>query len=224
MSRKRTRKVTLVLLGVAGALTTGCGNRQVAPPPGVGAPAGDDNPAAKLDEATAKRLVAASTGSALSDGYAHASAILASGPITGGAAPLNLARLAYLTDQAVETYDVAANQTQLPPPPGHTPRQHYHYHRGPGIGWFLFGYGMARMFSGPRPYTPSPFYGGGPRPVNPTYGNRSHFPRKPSGGGAGAVAGGRSPVTGGSRPPATGGGVSRGGFGGVGGGHATGGS
>src|SRR6188768_817421 len=109
MERKRTRRLTLVLLGSAGLMASGCGDKAVGPPPA------GEHPAARIDEVTAKRSVAAGTASATSDAFLHATAILAAGPQHGLIAPLDLARLATLTDQAAETYDVGINSAQLPP-------------------------------------------------------------------------------------------------------------
>ena len=104
---------------------------------------------------------------------------------------LDLAKLGYLTDKAVETYEVASNNAQLRPRgqggSDYQPRQHYHYYHGPGIGWMLFGYMLGRSFATPR-YSPTP------RPLNPTPGTRSGF--------GGSSAGGRRRSTD-TAPPAT---------------------
>jgi hypothetical protein len=200
MARKRTRKLTLVLLGTAGLMASGCGDKTVVQ-------TGPAHPAAKLDEATAKRYVAIGTTAEVSEAFLHATSILASRPMAGLAAPLDLAKLGYLTDKAVETYEVASNNAQLKPRglggSDYQPRQNYHYHHGPGIGWMLFGYMLGRSFATPR-YSPTP------QPLNPTSGTRS--------------GGGRATPTPGGGRSSTSGGVSRGGFGGSGGAHGTGGT
>jgi len=206
MPRKRTRRLTLVLLGSAGLLTTGCSDKVAV------APGAELHPAAKLDEATAKRIVTQGSAAAYSDAFLHATSLLASGPAAGFAAPLYLAKVAYTTDQAVETFEVTSNAAQLPGLAGvknstgtntsqYPPRAHYHYSHGPGVGWFLFGYMMGRSTS--NPYVPPRNYAPTPRPINPSVGNRSSF-----GHSGGTTRGGS---------------VGRGGFGGSGGAHASGG-
>src|SRR4051794_5891652 len=114
MSRKRTRRLKLVLLGSAGPMASGCGDRHE-----VVAPV-DDHSGPRPDEVAERRGVGAGAAGTVSDGYLQAAAMLASGRGAGVAAPLDLARLAYTTDQAAETFDVASNNAQIPHSSGTT--------------------------------------------------------------------------------------------------------
>jgi len=200
MSRKRSRAIKLVLLGTASLFVGGCGGC-------------DDkkNVAGNLpniDPVLAKKAVAAGTSVEVSDAFLQGIGLIASGPVSGLTAPLDLARMGYAIDQADETVSVISNESGLAEPnqPGRTVRHVYHYHSSPGIGWFLWGHmlGSSMARSG-QPYTPPRNYGSSPRSFS-------------TGGGYAGGSSGRS------ASPATGGGVSRGGFGSSGSAHASGGT
>ncbi len=202
MSRKRSRAIKLVLLGTASLLVGGCGGCDNKPNAG-----GGDLP--NIDPVLAKKAVAAGTSVEVSDAFLQGVGMIASGPVGGLTAPLDLARLSYAVDQADETVSVISHESGLVETnqPGRPVRQVYHYHSSPGIGWFLWGHmlGSSMTRSG-QPYTPPSNYGSSPR----SFTSGSSF--------AGGSSGGRS------ASPATGGGVSRGGFGSSGSAHASGGT
>ena len=205
MSRKRSRAIKLVLLGTASLFVGGCGGCDNKPNAG-----GGDVP--NIDPVLAKKAVAAGTSVEVSDAFLQGVGLIASGPVGGLTAPLDLARLGYAVDQAEETQSVTSNESGLidpnkPGQPGTTVRHVYYYHRSPGIGWFLWG----RMLGGytassPQPYVPPRNYGSTPR----SYSTGGSFVAGSSGGH--------------SASPATGGSVSRGGFGSSGAAHASGGT
>ena len=201
-NRKRSRAIKLVLLGTASLLVGGCGgcdNKQNA----VG---GIEKP--NIDPALAKKAVAAGTSVEVSDAFLQGVGLIASGPVSGLTAPLDLARLGYAIDQADETVSVISHESGLAQNnrPGQTTRHVYHHHASPGIGWFLWGHvlGSSMSRSG-QTYTPPRNYGSTPRSFNT----------------GSSYAGGRSAST---ASPSTGGSVSRGGFGSSGSAHASGGS
>lgn len=207
MSRKRSRIVKLALLSTASLLVGGCGgcddNKQ-----------GADFPA--VDPKLAKQAVAAGTSVVVSDAFLQAAGLIAAGPGTGLTAPINVARVGYVVDQADETADVTSHESGIRPTTTGgttTTRHHYHYHSSPGIGWFLWGH-MLGSYSARSgvPYTPPRNYGASPRPFQaPRTGSGSSY--------AGGSSTGRS---GGSST--TSGGVSRGGFGSSGSAHSSGGT
>lgn len=196
-SRKRSRAIKLVLLGTASLLVGGCGGCDDKPNAG-----GVDLP--NIDPALAKQAVAAGTSVEITDAYMQGLSVIASGPVTGLTAPIELARMGYSLDHADETVDVITRESGLPPVnrPAQQVRHVYHYHSSPGIGWFLWGH-MLGSYSARSgvPYTPSRSYGSTPRSYTAGSG----------------YSGGRS------ASPASGG-VSRGGFGSSGSAHASGGT
>jgi len=208
MSRKRSRTIKLVLLGTASLFVGGCGGC-------------DNKPDAQnvrnlppnIDPVLAKKAVVAGTSVEVSDAFLQGVGLIASGPVGGLTAPLDLARLGYAVDQAEETEAVISNESGLvdpnkPAQPGTTVRHVYHYHSSPGIGWFLWGHMLGRYTaSSPQPYVPQRNYGSTPRSYSSTGGSF-----------VAGSSGGRS------ASPATGGGVSRGGFGSSGSAHASGGT
>lgn len=200
MSRKRTKRLTLVFLGSFGMLATGCGTdpKQVQLVP------------SSVDTVVAKKAAAAGVGANIIDAAGLAGAQLAAGPMHAGVAAIDLANLATIIDQADETLDVVSRETGVArsTSPQSSNRNRYHYHSGPGIGWFVWGYLLSRSMN--RPYTPMRSYAPTPRPYAP----------RPSGGGTSGLSR-SSPLGGGS---STSGGVSRGGFGSSGSAHASGGS
>lgn len=196
-TRKRSRAIKLVLLGTASLLVGGCGGCDEKHNAG-----GGDLP--NIDPVLAKQAVAAGTSVEVSDAFLQGLSVVATGPVSGLTAPVELARLGYSLDHADETVDVITRESGLPPAsrPDHTVRHVYHYHSSPGIGWFLWGHmlGSYSARSG-TPYTP-------PR-------NYSSTPRSYTAGSG--YSGGRSASPGS-------GGVSRGGFGSSGSAHASGGT
>ncbi len=195
--RKRSRAIKLVLLGTASLLVGGCGGCDEKHNAG-----GGDLP--NIDPALAKQAVAAGASVEVSDAFLQGMSLIATGPVTGLMAPVELAHLGYAIDEADETVDVITRESGLPPVnrPEQQVRHVYHYHSSPGIGWFLWGHmlGSYTARSG-VPYSPSRSYGSTPRSYTAGSG----------------YAGGRS------ASPASGG-VSRGGFGSSGSAHASGGS
>jgi len=198
-TRKRSRAIKLVLLGTASLLVGGCGGCDDKHQAG-----GGDLP--KIDPALAKKAVAAGTSVEVSDAFLQGLGVIATGPVSGLTAPIEIAQLGYAIDQADETVDVISRESglQQTAKPGQTTRHVYHHHSGPGIGWFLWGHMLGSSMSRTgTPYTP-------PR-------NYSSTPRSYATGGS-SYSGGRS------ASPSTGGSVSRGGFGSSGSAHASGGS
>jgi uncharacterized membrane protein YgcG len=205
MAGKRTKKLTLVLLGSLGAVSvSGCG--------GCGAQNEVRRLIGGVDRTQARQAAAAGAAAQIMDGVALTTSLLAASPVTGPSGSLNLANLASILDQADETLDVIANESGVPRPTNtQTPhRSHYYYHRSPGIGWFVWGYTLGRMNGSPS-YVPPRTYAPSPRPLT-----------QRSSGGSG-IGGGSSGGFGRSSPMG-GGGVSRGGFGSSGAAHASGGS
>lgn len=196
-TRKRSRAIKLVLLGTASLLVGGCGGCDEKHNAG-----GGDLP--NIDPVLAKKAVAAGTSVEVSDAFLQGLSVIATGPVSGLTAPIELAHLGYAIDQADETVDVITRESGLPPAtrPNQPPRHVYHYHSSPGIGWFLWGHMLGSYTSrSGTPYTPSRSYGSTPRSYTAGSG----------------YSGGRS------ASPASGG-VSRGGFGSSGSAHASGGT
>jgi hypothetical protein len=196
MPRKRTKRLTLVLLGSLGAMASGCGGCGQAQnpliPPGV-------------DPKAARQAAAAGVAAGVTDAVGLTTGLVSIAPTAGLAAPLGIANAASILDQADETLDVIANASGAPQPTSTTrpARSHYRYHSSPGIGWIIWGYALGRLTS--SPYTAPRTYSPSPRPPS----------RFSSGGSSGF--GRSSPIGGGS------GRVSRGGFGSSGSAHASGG-
>jgi len=207
MSRKRTKHLRLVLVGSLGAAVSisGCG--------GCGPDKDLQRLAAEADPVLAKRAAAAGAAAELADGIGLTGGLFAAGPMLGVSAPLGLANLGSIIDQADETMDVASRVAGVPRSTntaGNQPtRTRYYYHRSPGIGWFVWGHAIG--WASGRSYTPSPYYAPTPNQVTS---QRSYTS---SSGGSGGF-GRSSPIGGGS------GSVSRGGFGSSGAAHASGGS
>lgn len=195
MPRKRSRNIKLVLLGTASLLVGGCGGCDK---PHAG---GGDFP--KVDQALAKKAVAAGTSVVVSDAFLQGVSLIASSPVHGAAAPLDAVRIGMAIDQADETVAVTSHESGIAHNrPGHSTRHVYHYHSSPGIGWFLWGHMLGSASSRTTtPYTPPRNYGSTPRSFT-------------SGSTAGRSTG----------SPSSGGTVSRGGFGSSGSAHASGGS
>jgi hypothetical protein len=198
MSRKRSRSIKLVLLSTASLFVAGCGGCDDKKNAG-----GGDLP--DIDPVLAKKAVAAGTSVEVSDAFLQGMGLIATGPISGLTAPIELARMGYAIDQADETVAVISHESGLVANnrPGQEVRHVYHYHSSPGIGWFLWGHMLGSSMSRTgQPYTPPRNYASTPR----SYTTGSSF------------GGGRS------ASPATGGSVSRGGFGSSGSAHASGGT
>jgi hypothetical protein len=215
MSRKRSRVIKLTLLGAASLLVGGCGGCEDNKAANGG---GGDFPAApKVDPVLAKKAIAAGTGVVVGDAFLQGASLLAAGPGVGGFSPIDVARMGYIIDQADETAHATANELGIPnavagQPGQGTTRHHYHYSRGPGIGWLFWGYMLGSSSArSSTPYVPPQRYGSTPRQYAPP--GRS--------GGGGFVAGGSTGRSGSSGSPSTGGSVSRGGFGGSGAAHGS---
>ncbi len=221
MSRKRSRVIKLTLLGAASLLVGGCGGCEdnKAAHGGGGA---DFPQAPKVDPVLTKQAIASGTGVVVGDAFMQGASLLAAGPGVGGFTPVDVARMGYIIDQADETAHATASELGIPEAvaghsgqgTGHTTtRHHYHYSRGPGIGWFVWGYMMGSSSARTStPYVPPQRYGSTPRQYAPP--GRT--------GGSGLVAGGGSTGrSGSSGSPSTGGSVSRGGFGGSGAAHGS---
>ncbi|HQR08851.1 MAG TPA: hypothetical protein PLN21_18665 [Gemmatales bacterium] len=195
--RKRSRAIKLVLLGTASLLVGGCGGCDEKHNAG-----GGDLP--NIDPVLAKKAVAAGTSVEISDAFLQGLSVIATGPVSGLTAPIELARVGYSIDHADETVDVITRESGLQPVnrPEQQVRHVYHYHSSPGIGWFLWGHmlGSSTARAG-TPYTAPRSYGSTPRSYTA---------------GSGYSAGR-------SASPASGG-VSRGGFGSSGSAHASGGT
>jgi hypothetical protein len=205
MLRKRTKQLKLVLLGSLGAALSGCG--------GCGADKDLQHLAGEIDPVLAKRAAAAGAAAELTDGIGLTGGLFAAGPILALSAPLGLANLGSIIDQADETMDVASRVAGVPrstSASNQPTRTRYYHHNGPGIGWFVWGYALGRS-SGAPSYAPPRYYAPTPNQVT------SQRTYTSSSGGSGGF--GRSaPIGGGS------GSVSRGGFGSSGAAHASGGS
>jgi hypothetical protein len=201
MSRKRTKQLKLVLLGSLGAALSGCGG------------CGPDmhQLAGEIDPVLAKRAAAAGAAAELMDGIGLTGGLFAAGPILGVSAPVGLANLGSMIDQADETMDVASRISGIPrstSPSNQPTRTRYYYHSHPGIGWFVWGHAIG--WASGRSYTPPRYYAPSPNQISS---QRTYTSSSGGGGGFGRSA----PIGGGS------GSVSRGGFGSSGAAHASGG-
>lgn len=218
MSRKRSRVIKLTLLGAASLLVGGCGGCE----DNKAANGGADFPQApKVDPVLAKKAIASGTGVVVGDAFLQGASLLAACPGVGGFTPIDVARMSYIIDQADETAHATASELGIPEAVAgqsgqgtgqSTTRHHYHYSRGPGIGWFVWGYMMGSSSARTStPYVPPQRYGSTPRQYAPP--GRS--------GGSSYAGGGGSTGRSGSGSPSTGGSVSRGGFGGSGAAHGS---